>query len=132
MFSLTRSGVAVGFLFFTLRSCTATIEEYMPLFMAQLGYSTLYIGIVPLFGFITRLIVVPLGSYVSDKFQIRRLMLFLCIVISIPTILLFLAPKGPDVPCKMSPLANSSIGINNTTKSSPMSSMFHDAVFHKA
>ena len=102
----------------------------MPLFMAQLGYSTLYIGIVPLFGFITRLIVVPLGSYVSDKFQIRRLMLFLCIVISIPTILLFLAPKGPDVPCKMSPLANSSIGINNTTKSSPMSSMFHDAVFH--
>ena len=94
----------------------------MPLFMAQLGYSTLYIGIVPLFGFITRLIGIPLVGYISDKFQIKKLMLFLCIVVSIPTILLFLAPEAPDIPCEISPTANSSIGV--TTKSMP------NAVFH--
>ena len=47
MFSLTTGGLAIGFAFFMFRSCVATIEEFMPLFMAQLGYSAVYIGIVP-------------------------------------------------------------------------------------
>jgi MFS family permease len=82
--------------------------------MAQLGYSTLYIGIVPLFGFVTQLIGIPLAGYLSD-IRIRKVMLLLCIVISIPTILLFLVPNAPDVPCELSPQRNSSFG-NNTTK----------------
>ena len=114
MFSLTRGDVAVGFALFTFRSCVATVEEYTPLFMAQLGYSTLYIGIVPLFGFVTQLIGIPLAGYLSD-IRIRKVMLLLCIVISIPTILLFLVPNAPDVPCELSPQRNSSFG-NNTTK----------------
>ncbi len=122
MFPLTRDSVAVGFAFFTFRSCMAAIEEYMPLFMAQLGYSTLYIGIIPLLGFVAHLIGIPLDGYVSGKFQIRKLMLFLCIVISIPIILLFLVPKAPDVPCEILPREYS-----NTTKSMAMISSINES-----
>ena len=122
MFSLTTGGVAVGFAFFMFRSCVATIEEFMPLFMAQLGYSAVYIGIVPLLGLVTQMIGIPIVGYLSDKFRMRKLLLFLCILLSIPNTLLFLAPKAPLSLCEESSsrqsFGNSSVVYSSVVNSS--------------
>lgn len=114
MFSLTRGGVAVSFAFFVFRSSVATVEEYTPLYMRQLGFSALYIGLIPILGLLTQSIGVPLFSFLADKFRARKLFLLLCILILIPNTLLFLAPRTPEQSCETS-TGNSSIGNDSTT-----------------
>ncbi|XP_028418201.1 uncharacterized protein LOC114543413 [Dendronephthya gigantea] len=123
MFSLTTTGVAVSFAFFMFRSCVATIAEYMPLFMAQLGYSTTYVGLVPVLGFVTQVIGIPIAGYLSDKFRMRKHLLLICILLSIPSTLLFLAPKAPDLTCEES-------SSGNITESFGNSSIVHNSVMN--
>lgn len=108
MFSLARSRLAVGFALFTFHSSAATIEEYMPIFMAQLKYNALYIGSVHLLGLIMQLIGIPFAGHLLDKFQTRKRMLFICIALTIPIILLFLAP---NILCELTPPTKDSVSI---------------------
>lgn len=111
MFSLTYGGFAVSFAFFMFRSAVATVEEYTPLFMSQLGYSAKYIGVVPVLGLVTQTIGIPLAGFIADKFRIRKLLLLICILILIPSTLLFLVPREPHISCETSS-TNSSLHAN--------------------
>ena len=114
MFSLTYGGFAVSFAFFMFRSCVATVEEYTPLFMGQLGYNAIYIGLVPVLGLVTQTIGIPLAGFLADKFRIRKLLLLISILILIPNTLLFLVPRHPEITCETSS-TNSSLANDNGT-----------------
>jgi MFS family permease len=112
MFSLTVGGVAVGLAFFLFRPSVCILEEYTPLYLKQIGYSASFIGLAPVLGLLTQTVGIPLFGYLADKFRARRLFLFLSIVISIPSTLLFLASHTPDPICDES-MRNSTM-TNNT------------------
>ena len=99
MFSLTVGGVAIGLAFFLFRSSVCFIEEYTPLYLTQIGYSAAFVGLAPILGLFTQTFGIPSLSYLADKFRARKLFLFLSILISIPSTLLFLAVPIPEPIC---------------------------------
>jgi MFS family permease len=108
MFSLTVAGVAIGLAFFLFRPSVCILEEYVPLYLKQIGYSASFIGLAPILGLVTQTVGIPLLSYLADKFRARRLFLFLSVFISIPSTLLFLAAETPEPICGES-MGNSTI-----------------------
>ena len=113
MFSLTIGGCAIGLAFFLFRPSVCILEEYTPLYLKQIGYSASFIGLAPLLGLFTQTAGIPLLSYLLEKFRARRLFLFLSILTSIPSTLLFFAAKPPKAICD-EPKINSTTA-NHTT-----------------
>lgn len=109
---LTYNGVAVGLAFFLFRPSVCIMEEYTPLYLKQLGYNATFIGLVPILGLFTQIVGIPLLNYLADKYRARKLFLFLCILISIPCALLFLAAAIPKPICEVT-MQNQTLG-NNT------------------
>lgn len=112
MFSLTLGGVAVGVAFFLFRPSVCILEEYTPLYLKQIGYSASFIGLAPILGLVTQTVGIPVLGYLADKFRARRLFLFLSVLISIPSTLLFLAADTPKPICDES-TGNSTSGNNS-------------------
>jgi MFS family permease len=108
MFSLAVGGVAIGLAFFLFRPSVCILDEYVPLYLSQIGYSASFIGLAPVLGLITQTVGIRLLGYLADKFRARRLFLFLSVFISIPSTLLFLAAETPEPICDES-MANSTI-----------------------
>ena len=116
MLSLTVGGVAIGLAFFLFRPSVCVVEEYTPLYLKQIGYSASFIGLAPLLGLVTQTIGIPLLGFLADKFRARKLFLFLSVLISIPSTLLFLAAKNPQPICDESK-GNSTIRNNTIVNS---------------
>ena len=114
--SLTVGGVAIGLAFFLFRPSVCVVEEYTPLYLKQIGYSASFIGLAPLLGLVTQTIGIPLLGFLADKFRARKLFLFLSVLISIPSTLLFLAAKNPQPICDESK-GNSTIRNNTIVNS---------------
>ena len=112
MFSLTTGGVAISVAFFLFRSSVCILEEYTPLYLKQIGYSASFIGLAPILGLVTQTVGIPSLGYLADKFRARKLFLFLSVIISIPSTLLFLAAPTPQPICDVA-TANPTAG-NNT------------------
>lgn len=114
MVFLTVAGVAVGVAFFLFRPSVAIVEEYTPLYLKQIGYSASFIGLAPILGLVTQTVGIPLLGYLADKYRARKLLLFLSVLISIPSTLLFLAAPIPEPICNLT-TKNASEGDNNTS-----------------
>jgi MFS family permease len=119
---ITCGGVAVSIAFLFFRASVASVEEYMPLYLRQVGLTATYIGVIPLFGLLTQAVGVPLISYVADKLRARKSFLFLSILFIIPITLLFPLPQYPQQPCEGS-IKNVSLRLGNHTTISPHESL---------
>lgn len=100
MVTLTVGGVSICLAYFLFRPSVCIVEEYTPLYLQQIGYSSKYIGLAPILGLFTQTFGIPSLSYLADKFRARRFFLFLSVSISIPSALLFLAAPIPRPICE--------------------------------
>ncbi|XP_028400111.1 uncharacterized protein LOC114523406 [Dendronephthya gigantea] len=109
---LTVGGVAVSMAFFLFGSSVSIIEEYTPLYLKQIGYSPSFIGLAPILGLVTQTVGMPLLGYLADKFRARKLFLFFSVLLSIPSVLLFLAADTPEPICNRN---TGNVMVDNTT-----------------
>ena len=113
---LTVNGVAVGLAFFIFVPSVNIVDEYSALYLAQLGYSETVIGLAPILGLFTQAVGLPLLSYLADRYRARKLLFFLTILITAPSVLIFLAFPIPKPICEGT--AKSITQANNTIVSS--------------
>ena len=66
MFSLAVGGVAIRLAFFLFRPSVCILDEYVPLYLSQIGYSASFIGLAPVLGLITQTVGIPLLGYLAD------------------------------------------------------------------
>ena len=76
------------------------VDEYTALFLAQLGYNETVIGLAPILGLVTQTVGLPLLSYLADKYRARKLFFFLAVLITAPSVLIFLAFPIPKPICE--------------------------------
>ena len=115
MFPFSCASVAVAFAFFIFRSSAAVVGEYTPLFMKQLGFTAVFIGLSPLLGLVTQIVGTPLIGFLADKLRSRKLFLFVSLLIVIPNTALFVTARHFNQPCHIS-TGNSSFGNGTMTR----------------
>ena len=125
---LTINGVAVGLAFFLFRSSVCIMEEYTPLYLKQLGYSAIFIGLVPILGLFTQIVGIPLLNHLADKYRARKPFLYLSILISIPCALLFLVAPIPK-PVYVESTRNQTLGNNTIVASWNTSRRYNNSLF---
>ena len=116
MVALSCASLAVAFAFFTFRPSVAIVGEYTPLFMKQMGFTAVFIGLSPMLGLLTQIVGTPLIGFLADKLRCRKLFLFVSLLVLIIVTVLFTAPRPPDQPCDKSP-RNSSFGNRTSAQS---------------
>ena len=97
---LTCGGVAVSLAFFIFVPSVTLVDEYTALYLEQLGYNETLIGLAPIAGLFTQIIGLPLFSYIADKYRVRKLLCFVFVFITAPSVLLFLAAPTPKPICE--------------------------------
>ena len=113
MVAFSCASLAVAFAFFTFRPSVAIVGEYTPLFMKQLGFTAVFIGLSPMLGLLTQIVGTPLIGFLADKLRSRKLFLFISLLVLIIDTALIAVPRPHDQPCDVS-TRNSSLG-NHTT-----------------
>ena len=116
MVALSCASLAVAFAFFTFRPSVAIVGEYTPLFMKQMGFTAVFIGLSPMLGLLTQIVGTPLIGFLADKLRCRKLFLFMSLLVLIIVTVLFTAPRPPHEPCDKS-TRNSSVGNRTTAQS---------------
>ena len=115
MVALSCASLAVAFAFFNFRASVEIVGEFTPLFMKQMGFAAVFIGLSPILGVLTQMVGTPLIGFLADKLRSRKLFLFISLLVLIIVTALFAVPKPPDQTCDVS-TRNSSFGNHTTAR----------------
>ncbi|XP_046856428.1 uncharacterized protein LOC124449528 [Xenia sp. Carnegie-2017] len=107
------NGFALSVAFFACLASTNVVEDFVFIYLKQLGYDAFHIGLVPMLGLMAQLIGVSICSYLSDRYRLRKCMLFMAVLLLIPTILLHLIPQMTRLQCDTNASKNTSLNVQN-------------------